>query len=187
MLAPDSLKLGQIDRRQGVLFGPFELGNIIRSAFSERELRPRDHLSDALDNYFNSQFRYFMEETPLRIIKLDEVTDRAKHFLLKDKLLMKIVEKMTNKVKAFLTGLGRRYRITIYTSRDMEVPDWEEVVFSIKVDERDFDTIIALWDKIEDEIETVIGEMKQNRRQEASYIDKIYQDLAIEVDRIINV
>ena len=131
-------------------------------------------------------FKYFPE--PLGILpsiesKVREITDEAKQFLITDNLLCDIIGEILDKIHILL---NLEYEIKLYVSRDMEIEDWKEFVFSIGIKEEDFSKIIKLWDEIEEEAEKVIDEMKE-KSWGMSHIETIDKMLSIEVRSLENV
>lgn len=131
-------------------------------------------------------FKYFPE--PLGILpsiesKVREITDEAKQFLITDNLLCDIIGEILDKIHILL---NLEYEIKLYVSRDMEIEDWKEFVFSIGIKEEDFSKIIKLWDEIEEEAENVIEEMKK-KSWTMSHIETIDKMLSIEVRSLENV
>ena len=86
-----------------------------------------------------------------------------------------------------LESINKNYAIDIFLTTDKEVPDWEEFVISILLDEQDFNKIIEFWDIIEEEAEKRIREVKQFRIREISHIEDIDKNLVIRVDSLKNV
>lgn len=132
-------------------------------------------------------FKYFPE--PLGILpsiesKVRGITDEAKQFLITDNLLCDIIDEILVKIEDIL--VDREHEIRLYVSRDMEIENWEEFVFSIEIEEEDFRKIIQLWDEIEEEVEKVIDEMKV-KSWGLMHIEKINEILSIEVRRLENV
>lgn len=130
-------------------------------------------------------FKYFPE--PFGILpsiesKVREITDEAKQFLITDNLLCDIIGEILD--KPILVNL--EHEIKLYVSRDMEIEDWKEFVFSIEIKEEDFSKIIKLWDEIEEEAEKVIDEMKI-KSWGISHIETIDKMLSIEVKNSENV
>jgi len=132
-------------------------------------------------------FKYFPE--PLGILpsiesKVRGITDEAKQFLITDNLLCDIIDEILVKIEDIL--VDREHEIRLYVSKDMEIENWEEFVFSIEIEEEDFRKIIQLWDEIEEEAEKVIDEMKV-KSWGLMHIEKINEILSIEVRRLENV
>lgn len=111
--------------------------------------------------------------------KFDEISEEAKGFLIMDNVMRDTIGIILDKVSDILSD--RRYKIELYLSRDMEIEDWEELVFSIKVAEKDFKKIIELWDKIEVEAQEIINMMEMERVWEIPHIEKIDEMLSIEM------
>jgi len=119
--------------------------------------------------------------------KVSQITEGAKTVLLRDELLTDVIDRIINKARDLLTSTNRKHKMKIYLSRDMEVPNWEELVLSIGIEEEAFSKIIEFWNKIERETEGIINEIRDERSEEISHIEKINNNFAIEVDRLENV
>lgn len=116
--------------------------------------------------------------------KIDELTKEAKAFLEKHEALVELIDNIINDVKDILCSIGKKYKIKIYLSKDMEVENWEEIVLIIGIEEKDFSKIIQLWDKIEEKVEDIIYRFE---RDGSKKIFDIKKRLCIEVDRLENV
>jgi hypothetical protein len=137
-------------------------------------------------NHVYDTFKHFPE--PLGILpsiesKVREITDEAKQFLITDNLLCDIIDEILVKIEDILVNLEPE--IKLYVSRDMEIEDWKEFVFSIEIKEGDFSKIIKLWDEIEEVAENVIDEMK-TKSWGMSHIETIDKMLSIEVRSLEN-
>jgi len=119
--------------------------------------------------------------------KISTITDDAENLLSSDNILLDITNKILNDVKVMLGSINKNYAIDIFLTTDKEVPDWEEFVVSVLVDETDFNKIIEYWDMFEKEAEKRIKEVKQFRRREISHIEDIDKNLVIRVDSLENV
>lgn len=119
--------------------------------------------------------------------KVYTITKDAENLLSSDNILMDITSKVIIDIEGLLKNLNKNYELNIFLSTDKEVPDWEEFVISILVDEQDFNKIIELWDMIEEEAEKRISETKQVRRSEISHIENIDKNLVIRVDSLEHV
>lgn len=119
--------------------------------------------------------------------KISTITDDAENILSSDNILLDITSKILNDVKVMLESINKNYAIDIFLTTDKEVPDWEEFVISILLDEQDFNKIIEFWDIIEEEAEKRIREVKQFRIREISHIEDIDKNLVIRVDSLKNV
>lgn len=119
--------------------------------------------------------------------KINIITDDAENLLSSDNILLDITSKIVNDVKRMFGSLNKSNAIDIFLTTDKEVPDWEEFVVSVLVDETDFSKIIEYWDMIEKEAEKRIREVKEFRRSEISHIEDIDKNLVIRVDSLENV
>jgi hypothetical protein len=111
--------------------------------------------------------------------KINKITEEAKAFLIENELLIDMIDKIMGKSKSILGN--RKHEIEIYTYKDMEVPDWEELILSYKVEEKDYHKILVLWDEIGEKVEEVIIEMKREKGEEVDKIDKIDEIFSVEV------
>mgnify|MGYP001617758229 FL=1 len=129
-----------------------------------------------------------MSELTLRD-KVDEFSDEAKAFLMNDLMLMNLTNETIGKIKEVIRTAYEEgeYKIKIHVSKDMEVPDWEELVVSIGVMEESFDKILRLWDAIAEKAEAVTRGMKVKGREEVIELDRARAILSIDVDRYENV
>jgi len=119
--------------------------------------------------------------------KISTITDDAENLLSSDNILLDIISKILNDVKGILGGINKSYAIDIFLTIDKEIPEWEEFVVSVLVDEIDFNKIVEYWDMFEKEAEKRIIEVKQFRRREISHIENIDKNLVIRVDSLENV
>lgn len=158
-------------------------------SFSLEEVDEITNLAMKMGNVSNTiEYNYgllsistFLEIEP----KFYEITDEAKEFLITDSVLTEVIYRILDKVDDILTG--RRYKIELYVSRDMEMQGWKEFIFSIKTDERDFKKIVELWDEVEAETEKIINNMEMERIWEIPHIEKVNEILSIEMGRLENV
>lgn len=132
-------------------------------------------------NYGLLSISTFLEIEP----KFYEITDEAKEFLITDSVLAEVIYRILDKVDDILTG--RRYKIELYVSRDMEMEGWKEFIFSIRIDEKDFKKIVELWDEVEAEAEKIINNMEMERIWEIPHIERVNEILSIEMGRLENV
>ena len=116
--------------------------------------------------------------------KVSEIADEAKDFLIMDTLLCDIIGEILSKIGHILVDLEPE--IKLYVSRDMEIDDWKEFVFSVGIREGNFSKIIKLWDEIEEVAEKVIDGMKA-KCWGMSHIETIDKMLSLEVRRLKNV
>lgn len=119
--------------------------------------------------------------------KINKITEEAENILYRDNILLEISNEIINDIEGKLQELNKKCELNIYMSTDKEVPDWEEFVISILIDEEDFDKIIEIWDVVEEEAEKRISEIKQAKRSEISHIESIDENLVIRVDSLENV
>lgn len=119
--------------------------------------------------------------------KISTITDDAENLLSSDNILLDITNKILNDVKVMLGSINKNYAIDIFLTTDKEMPDWEEFVISVLIDETDFNKMIEYWDIFEKEAEERIREVKQFRIREISHIEDIDKNLVIRVDSLKNV
>lgn len=161
---------------------------ILSFPFASEEVEEIIRTVSYLKNAFNSVKNPFDPSVifPFQAIelKVSEITEEAKNFLIADNLASDIIGEILDKIGDIL--VDRRHIIKLYVSRDKEIEDWKELVFSVEIEEEDFGKIIKLWDEVEEEAEKVIDAMKA-KAWAVMHIEKIKKILSIEVRRLKNV
>lgn len=121
--------------------------------------------------------------------KVQELTKGVESFLIRDRLFADVVNQVLNEINNLPALSGLKYWVRIFISKDMEIPDWEEVVISVGIKNKSFDETMEIWEEIEKKVEKVINRIKAtipSRKiyEDKSLITKIDEKLAIEVKRI---
>ncbi len=114
-----------------------------------------------------------------------EKIGEIKALLSKDKILMEIIDEIKETVDSLLVPTNKEYKTKIFLRRDIEIPDWEEIVFSVEMRERNFKEINELWNEISDRTEAImeLGESIYGKEE----ISRVDEEISIEVKKMKNV
>lgn len=119
---------------------------------------------------------------PLQIRTLS-ISLEVGEILDKNEYLKIVLDNALLEIQKILNLKDENYIINVSLEQDIEVPEWKEIVVSIQVRERDYNEKMNLWEEIEEKVRTKIEQI-QNRYppKERKIIDKIYQNLSIEIE-----
>jgi len=146
-------------------FRDVSVGNIYKIA---RSLKPS--LNNPTEDYL------------IVIIKnqIDEFDDELKTSIINDRFLRDMIFDIIYITKCVIIDYD--FSTSLYLNKDMEVENLEEIVFSIRIPEDDFNKRIEIWDKIEDEFEKTLQGLKKTV-YDPSHIKKLSRKLSIDVER----
>ena len=75
------------------------------------------------------------------------------------------------------------YLLEVFEENDVEVPKWTENVIRVKVENRNFENKIKLWESLEEKVRSKISEIrKQLPAKQRRKVDKINECLSIRVE-----
>ncbi|MHA1893202.1 MAG: hypothetical protein ACTSX4_01750 [Candidatus Helarchaeota archaeon] len=116
--------------------------------------------------------------------KCNHISDDAKGYLIKDYLLSNIVNETIYYIDSLLNDY--EYELSLIISSDMELENWNQLVFSIKLREDNFDLILNFWEEIENWFENHIKFLKK-QAEDPYHLNEIDKLLSIEVGKLENV
>lgn len=114
-------------------------------------------------------------------LKTNITDDKTLEFLKANMLRCEIVADIVEEVGDFLSG--RQYKMNIYMDSDLEIFDFEKLILSIEVEEKDYNQVLKLWDDIEVKVERMLNNRKE-QGYDASRIDNISDTLLIRIKRV---
>ena len=131
---------------------------------------PKAHL--IIPTKFLSHIMQRLSITPEVIEKMEE-----------DKHLRMVINNALNEVKGLLDLSNENYLIRASFEQDIEVPDWEEILVSVQIEERDFGEKMKLWEAIEEKVRSRIEDVRRQcvTDEQKRMIDEINQGLSVEV------
>jgi hypothetical protein len=120
---------------------------------------------------------------------VDDLSGDIKSLLIRDELFTEVVSQVLYEIKNLPALSGLKPWIRIFISKDMEIPDWEEVVVSVGVKNKGFDETMEIWEEIEKKVEEVINKIKatipsRETYEDKSHITEIDEKLSVEVKTI---
>ena len=84
--------------------------------------------------------------------------------------LNEILYQSLESIIAYLRNKKKHYRLGVYLSKDIEIPEWERINILINVDYENIEEKMALWKEIEDKVTDIIDGFK---REYESHIKEI--------------
>ncbi|MGQ9723592.1 MAG: hypothetical protein ACUVXA_20015 [Candidatus Jordarchaeum sp.] len=161
--------------------------SIIRCVFKELEnlfkcveVKPRLFEPIISTNYFLSAKTIFSPER-----RTFSINPEVREILEKDELSRTILDNVLLEIQEILELRDEDYTINISLVQDIEVPEWKEILFSVQVENRNYDDKMRLWEEIEEGVRTKIEQIREKYPEdEWKIIDKINENLAIEVVEI---
>jgi len=127
----------------------------------------------------HNEFKEFRQYAGLILNIFDDIKPDAGHMLKENPLRYQVTEKIGRIIQE-IVNTDDRIEISLYS--DVELPEWNDFTISVKVRNRTFDERIDLWRKIEDEVESILKEMKATSPQYAYEIESINGNLTVIVE-----
>jgi len=109
----------------------------------------------------------------------DDIETDAERMLKENPILYQVTEKIGRIIQE-IVDKDDRIEISLYS--DIELPEWNDFTISVKVRNRTFDERIDLWKKIEDEVESILKEMKATSPQYTDEIESVNGNLTVIVE-----
>ena len=126
---------------------------------------------------------HLIEVENLNIKSLDIIFDDIvpdAYYMLKENLILSQITERIGRIIREIVNKDDRIEISLYS--DVELPDWNDFTISVKVRNRTFEERISLWKKIEEELDSILDEMKATSRQYIAEIDSINRNLTVIVE-----
>lgn len=116
-------------------------------------------------------------------IRFFSITSEVRDKMRENEYLSLIIDKALIEIRDLPELSSENYLVRASLERDIEVPDWEEIVVSIRIEERNFDEKMKLWEIVEQKIRSGIEVIRSQcvTDEQRQIVDEINQDLSVEV------
>lgn len=145
-----------------------------------------DRFKPDFQTYFKSDFKTdfaTFTESLFPQIRFFSITSEVRDKMRENEYLRMIIDKALIEIRDLPQLSSENYLVHASLERDIEVPDWEEIVVSIRIEERNFDEKMKLWEIIEQKIRSRIEVIRSQcvNDEQRQIIDEINQDLSVEI------
>lgn len=118
-----------------------------------------------------------VEETTIPIIVFDrEVEDKV----LSDPVYRYVIKAMETRIKSHRDW--RTFEFHFSWERDVELPEWQKTIITVKLGDTGFDEKMDLWDMIDAEIRQAIEEAKNRSPNFKNQVEMINKTLFTSVE-----
>jgi len=117
------------------------------------------------------------EKIPLPIVVLDKEIENK---VLLDPIYRRIVGAMETMIRSHESW--RSFEFHFLWKRDVELPEWQNMVINVRLGDIDFDTKMVLWDEIDAEVRRGLKDIKNQLPDLKDHIEIINRGLFTSVD-----
>lgn len=116
-------------------------------------------------------------------IKAFSISPEVREMMETNELHRTILDSVLLEIQETLELRDENYYINVSFEQDIEVPEWKEILISVKVEDMDFIEKMNLWETMEQQVRTEIEDIRNHciSDNQKRIIDEINQGLAIEV------
>ena len=112
-------------------------------------------------------------------IFLDDIVE---YILYGNKFYKYIIETTIEEIKRFLEDKVKcKFKIKVFVVSDLEIQEWRELIFSIKIKDKEIENLFDIWDEIGLLVKNKIMEIKKISTNK-KIIDQIYEKISIEFE-----